>query len=68
MKKDKISAFHKITRTIQGSRNDLHLHTCSIMIGFFLLRFKDEELKMALKNEMDLKRGQIMANRYTMYS
>jgi hypothetical protein len=63
MKKDKINAYNKIRRTILGSRNELHLQTCSIMIGIFTLRFNDENMKDLLKYEIDHKRNEILTSR-----
>jgi hypothetical protein len=64
--KDKINAYHKIRRTIQGSRNELHLHTCSVMIGIFIVRYKDESMRVLLKNEIENRRNEILSRR-TLY-
>ncbi|HEX8516262.1 MAG TPA: hypothetical protein VF868_08685 [Bacteroidia bacterium] len=61
--KDKLNAYHKIRRTIQGSRNELHLHTCNIMIGIFLVRFNDESMRLLLKNEVEQRRNEILSQR-----
>ncbi|MCW3072916.1 MAG: hypothetical protein JWO44_2806 [Bacteroidetes bacterium] len=61
--KDKINAYHKIRRTIQGSRNELHLQTCTIMIGIFTVRYKDESMRVLLKNEVENKRNEILTLR-----
>ncbi|MDF2436666.1 MAG: hypothetical protein K0Q95_1042 [Bacteroidota bacterium] len=61
--KDKINAYHKIRRTIQGSRNELHLHTCTIMIGIFIVRYKDESMRVLLKNEVENRRNEILTKR-----
>jgi hypothetical protein len=61
--KDKINAYHKIRRTIQGSKNELHLQTCTIMIGIFTVRYKDESMRVLLKNEIENKRNEILAFR-----
>jgi hypothetical protein len=60
---DKIRAYHKIRRTIRGSRNELHLQTCTIMIGIFSVRYKDESMRILLKNEVENKRNEILAKR-----
>lgn len=62
--KDKIRAYHKIRRTIRGSRNELHLQTCSIMIGIFSMRFKDESIIDILKHEIESKREELLARRF----
>jgi hypothetical protein len=56
----KMRAYHKIRRSIRGSRNELHLQTCTIMIGIFAVRFKDEPMKILLKNEVENKRNEIL--------
>jgi hypothetical protein len=61
--KDKINAYHKIRRTIQGSRNELHLQTCTIMIGIFTVRYKDESMRVLLKNEVENRRNEILTRR-----
>jgi hypothetical protein len=61
--KDKLNAYQKIRRTIQGSRNELHLQTCTIMIGIFTVRYKDESMRVLLKNEIENKRNEIIASR-----
>lgn len=61
--KEKITAYHKIRKTIQGSRNELHLQTCTIMIGIFTVRFKDESMRVLLKNEVENKRNELLALR-----
>lgn len=61
--KEKITAYHKIRKTIQGSRNELHLQTCTIMIGIFTVRYKDESMRVLLKNEVENKRNEIMTLR-----
>lgn len=61
--KDKINAYHKIRRTILGSRNELHLQTCTIMIGIFVMRYKDESMKTLLKNEIENRRSEILSQR-----
>lgn len=61
--KDKITAYHKIRRTILGSTNELHLHTCNIMIGIFIVRYKDESMKTLLKNEIENRRNEILSRR-----
>jgi hypothetical protein len=63
--KDKIRAYHKIRRTINGSRNELHLQTCSIMIGIFGVRFKDDTILDMLRQEIDNKRDELLAKRYS---
>jgi len=61
--KDKLNAYQKIRRTIQSSRNELHLQTCTIMIGIFTVRYKDESMRVLLKNEIENKRNEIVASR-----
>jgi hypothetical protein len=61
--KDKLNAYHKIRRTIQGSRNELHLQTCTIMIGIFTVRYKDESMRVLLKNEIENRRNEILSQR-----
>ena len=58
--KDKIKAYNKISQVINSSKNELHLQTCSLMIGLFNIRFNDESMKAILKNEMDNKRRTLM--------
>jgi hypothetical protein len=62
--KNKIRAYHKIRRTISGSRNELHLQTCTIMIGIFAVRFNDDSLTDTLKNEIDMKREELLSKKY----
>jgi hypothetical protein len=55
----KIKAYHKIRRAIHSSKHELHLHTCSVMISVFILRYKDESMKALLKEAMDSKKQEI---------
>ena len=57
--KDKIKAYHKISQTIHSSRNELHLKTCSLMIGIFSMRFKDESIEALLKDTIRNKKKEI---------
>ncbi len=61
--KDKIKAYNKISQAINSSKNELHLQTCSVMIGVFSMRFNDDSMKELLKNEMDSKRSKILVRR-----
>ena len=58
--KDKIKAYHKISQAIQSSKNELHLQTCSVMIGVFSMRFDDESIEALLKDSMDHKHREIL--------
>jgi hypothetical protein len=60
---DKIRAYHKIRRTILGSKNELHLQTCTIMIGIFVVRYKDDSMRVLLRNEVENRRNEILAKR-----
>ena len=62
--KDKIRAFYKIIQATQSSKNELHLKTCTIMIGLFSIRYKDESMKAFLKEELDAKRDKIKRVRF----
>ncbi|MEW6468848.1 MAG: hypothetical protein AB1458_07990 [Bacteroidota bacterium] len=53
--KDKIKAYNKIRKAIHSSKHELHLQTCSIMIGVFSMRFRDASMEALLKEEMDNK-------------
>jgi hypothetical protein len=55
----KIKAYHKIRRAIHSSKHELHLHTCTVMIRVFSLRYKDESMKALLKEEIDSKRQEM---------
>jgi hypothetical protein len=58
--KDKIKAYHKISQAINSSKNELHLQTCSVMIGVFSMRFDDESIEALLRDAMDSKHRQIL--------
>ena len=60
---EKMKAYQKIRKTINGSRNELHLQTCTIMIGIFAVRYKDESMRNLLKNEMENRRNEILAKK-----
>jgi hypothetical protein len=62
--KEKINAYNKISRAIKSSRNELHLKTCSVMIGLFNMRYNDEHMKDFLKEELDDKRRKIKTSRF----
>jgi hypothetical protein len=62
--KDKIRAYHKISQAIHSSRNELHLKTCSVMIGVFRMRFDDESIEALLKDSMDHKNQEILERRF----
>lgn len=62
--KDKIKAYHKISQAIQSSKNELHLQTCSVMIGVFSMRFDDESIEALLKDAMDKKNKEILEKRF----
>jgi hypothetical protein len=64
MEDKKIRAYHKIRRSIRGSRNELHLQTCSIMVGIFSVRFNDESIIDILKHEIDSKREELLTRKY----
>jgi hypothetical protein len=55
----KIKAYHKIRRAIHSSQHELHLHTCSVMISVFSLRYQDESMKALLKEEIDTKKREM---------
>ncbi|HEY0029901.1 MAG TPA: hypothetical protein VGC65_04005 [Bacteroidia bacterium] len=61
--KDKIKAYHKISQAIHSSKNELHLQTCSVMIGVFSMRFDDESIEALLKDAMDCKHQEILGRR-----
>lgn len=58
--KDKIKAYHKISQAIHSSKNELHLQTCSVMIGVFSMRFDDESIEALLRDSMDSKHREIL--------
>ena len=60
---NKIKAYHKIRRAIYGSRNKLHLQTCSIMIRVFSVRFHDESMEALLKDAMEKKNSEMNSRR-----
>ncbi len=62
--KDKINAYHKISLTIESSRNELHLKTCSLMISVFSVRFKDPSIEELLKECVRNKKKQIIEKRF----
>ena len=62
--KDKIRAFNKISSAVKSSKNELHLKTCSVMIGLFNMRYNDERMKAFLKNELDNKRKRIKSLKF----
>jgi hypothetical protein len=61
---DKINAYNKISLAIKSSRNELHLQTCSVMIGVFAMRYNDESMKALLKDEWIKKRKKVRASRF----
>ena len=57
-------AFNKISLATKSSKNELHLQTCSVMIGIFTMRYKDESMRAILKDELDNKRRKIRCSRF----
>ena len=62
--KDKIMAFNKISLATKSSKNELHLQTCSVMIGIFAMRYNDESMRALLKDQLDNKRKKIRRPRF----
>lgn len=61
---DKTTAYHKISQTIHSSKNDLHLKTCSLMMGIFSVKYKDESIDALLKDTIRNKRKEIIEKRF----
>ena len=62
--KDKIRAYYKINQAIHSSKNELHLKTCSVMIGVFRMRFADDSIEALLKDAVNSKNQEILARRF----
>jgi hypothetical protein len=62
--KDKIKAYYKINQAIHSSRNELHLRTCSVMVGVFQMRFGDESIEALLNDAITNKNQEILKNRF----
>jgi hypothetical protein len=58
--------YDKISSNIESSTNELHIRTCSTMIGMFSMRFIDDEdinhiqnFETMLKDELDIKANKL---------
>lgn len=55
----KINAYYKIHRAINSSKHELHLHTCSIMLSVFNLRYQDSSMVTLLQDQMDMAKSRM---------
>lgn len=52
-------SYQKILNNIEGSLNALHIQTCVVMIGFFKMKFDDDDMELDLKLKLDERMNKI---------
>ncbi|MFL5764126.1 MAG: hypothetical protein ACJ77K_09305 [Bacteroidia bacterium] len=62
--KDKIKAYYKISQAIHSSKNELHLKTCTVMVGVFRMRFDDASIEALLRDAITNKNQEILQKRF----